>query len=136
MKQRDYASEKEHKIKSTRKGLIILAIFIAIFITMIIRFAIRSGTNEGLFNLVPTGSEAYGVAKDYVNATMKFPDAEFNDDDFQYSKNSDSIYVVSSYFEVIKHGERVKTTFTAILKYNGGSTADDHNWTLVKLSEK
>lgn len=136
MKQRDYVKEKEHKIKSTRQGLIILSIFIVIFMSMIIRLAIRRGSDYGLSNPATKGADAYGVARDYLKASMRHPGAEFSDDDFQYSQPSDSVYIVRSYFEVEKDGESIKTNFSATLQYLGGPSSDDHNWRVLSLNEK
>lgn len=136
MAQKDYLTEKQEKIRSTARGIIVLLIFVVIFIAVIIRFAIRSGTNEGFFRLMPTGKDAYGISKDFILPSLKSADAEFPDKDYEVSKNSDSVYVVESHFDTKEiSGQVIKTTFTATLKYNGGTSDDEHNWTLVKLEE-
>ncbi|BAU54554.1 hypothetical protein [Mucilaginibacter gotjawali] len=136
MPQKDYLKEKQEKAKTTVTGIIVLLIFIIIFIGIIVRLAIRSGTNEGFFPLMPTGKDAYEIAKDYIQPTIKSADVEFPDKDYEFSKNSDSVYTITSHFDTRNiSGEEVKTEFTVTLKYNGGSSADQHNWTLVKLEE-
>ena len=136
MPQKDYLKEKQEKAKTTVTGIIVLLIFIIIFIGVIVRFAIRSGTNDGFFPLMPTGKDAYEIAKDYIQSSIKSSDHEFPDKDYQFTKNSDSVYTITSHFDARNiRGEEIKTEFTATLKYNGGSTSDQHNWTLVKLEE-
>jgi len=136
MAQKDYLTEKQEKIKSTARGIIVLLIFVVIFIAVIIRFAIRSGTNEGFFRLMPTGKDAYEISKEFILPSLKSADTEFPDKDYEFSKNSDSVYIIKSHFDTKDlSGQEVKTEFTATLKYNGGSSDDEHNWTLVKLEE-
>ena len=137
MAQKDYLTEKQEKIKATTRGIIVLLIFVVIFIAVIIRFAIRPGTNEGFFRLMPTGKEAYEISRDFILPSLKSTDAEFPDKDFEFSKNSDSVYIIKSHFDSRDiSGREVKTEFTATLKYNGGTADDAHNWTLVKLEER
>ena len=134
MQRRNYLTEKEAKRRSTRQGLVFLSMFIIVFVAMIFRLAIRTGTNEGFFDTVPTGDEAYKVAVDFVKPTVMTGDAEFPDSDFQYSKNSDSVYVVQSFYRAPgKEGSDVKKKFAITLRYNGGSSTDDKNWTVEDL---
>jgi len=134
MQRRNYLTEKEAKRRSTRQGLVFLSMFIIVFVAMIFRLAIRTGTNEGFFDTVPTGDEAYKVAIDFVKPTVKTSEAEFPDSDYQYSKNSDSVYVVQSFYKAPgKEGAGVKTKFAITLRYNGGSSTDAKNWTIENL---
>ena len=136
MSKKDYLSEKQEKVKSTARGIIVLAIFVIIFIVMIMRLAIRSGTNEGLFPSMPSGKDAYEIAKDYILPTVKSGDPEFGEKDYEFTKNADSVYIIKSYFDIRDiSGREVKTEFTATLKYKGGSSSNDRNWTLVKLEK-
>jgi hypothetical protein len=131
---RDYLSDKDEKKKSTRQGIIAIVIFVIIFIAVIFRFATRPGNNEGLSHQIPTGKEAYEIAKDYIKPTIKFPEAEFPDSDFQFSKNSDSVYVIKSYYEANNgSGQNVKTNFNITLKYNGGISSKAENWKMVSM---
>ena len=134
MQRRNYLTEKEAKKKSTNQGIDFLSMFIIIFVAVIFRLAIRTGTNEGFFSMVPTGDEAYQVAVDFVKPTVKTGEVEFPDHDFQYSKNSDSVYVVQSFYKApgLK-GATTKTKFAITLRYNGGSSTDDKNWTVEDL---
>ena len=134
MQRRNYLTEKEAKKKSTSQGIVFLSVFIIIFVSVIFRLAIRTGTNEGFFSMVPTGNEAYQVAIDFVKPTVKTCEAEFPDNDYQYSKNSDSVYVVQSFYKAPdQKGADVKTKFAITLRYNGGSSTDEKNWTVEDL---
>jgi len=137
MTKRDYISEQQEKNRATTRGILVLFVFIIIFIAVIIRFAIRSGTNEAFLPLMPTGKDAYEIAKDYTLRTLKPANAEFSERDYDSAKNTDSIYIVKSYFETRElNGQNTKTEFTATLKYNGGAATNERNWTLVKLEKR
>jgi hypothetical protein len=134
MQTRNYLTEKEARKKSTRQGIVFISVFILIFVSVIARFAVRPGTNEGFFALVPTGDDAYKVAVDFVKPTTKTMEAAFPDNDFQYSKKSDSVYVVQSFYKAQdRKGADKKTNFAITLRYNGGSSTDDNNWTVEDL---
>jgi hypothetical protein len=133
---KDYIAEMKDKRKTTSGAMWILLIFVILFILIIIRFAIRSDSNGGFFGSLPSGNDAYEIAKDYIKPTLKSPDAKFANGDFQCTKTSDSVYVVKSYFETKNiNGEKAKTNFAVALKYNGGTSSDERNWTLVRLDE-
>ncbi len=133
---KQYLSEKAEKKKVTREAMWVLGIFVVVFILMIIRIAMRPSGADSVFSDMPTGAEAFEIAKAYVKPTIKSPDAEFSDGKFAYSKSNDSVYVIKSYFE--EHniaGPAVKTNFTAVIKYHGGLAVNEQNWTLVNLVE-
>jgi hypothetical protein len=133
---KDYASEKEAKKRNTTEGIWLLMAFIAVFIVIIIRFAIGSGSGEGLLSLMPSGNDAYAVAKIYIRPSLRAPDVKFADDSFQFAKGADSVYVIKSYFEAIfPGGEKVKTNFRISLKYTGGTISNERNWLLISLDE-
>jgi hypothetical protein len=134
---KDYITEKQEKIKTTARGIIILAIFIIIFIAVIIRFALRADVNNGLPSPMPSGKDAYEIAKDYILPALKPANAEFPDIDYQITKNPDSIYIITSYFETRElNGQNSKTDFTVTLKFKGGAALDQQNWTLIKLKKQ
>ena len=136
MKKGDYLAAKEEKKKSTNDAVIVLIVFIVVFIFVIFRLASRPGSNHGFFSLMPTGAEAYKISTTFVRPTIKTSgDVIFPDNDFQYSKNSDSIYVVKSFYTIEKGGRDTKTNFTITLKYDGGTSSDGRDWTLVDLQE-
>ena len=64
-----------------------------------IRVASRTSTSaDSFFNVAPTGNDAYEIAKDYIRPTLKSP-AEFATEGFEFGKDSESVFVVKSYFE-------------------------------------
>ena len=137
MKKGDYLAAKEEKRKPTREAIIVLVVFIIVFIAIIFRFAIRSGTNEGFFSFMPTGIQAYKVSTSFVRPTIQSRgDITFPDRDFQYSKRSDSTYVIKSFYVIQdSDGHESKKNYTITLKYNGGSRDDGRKWTLIKLQQ-
>ena len=114
----------------------ILMIVIILFMVVIIRFAIRSGLNGPIFSSMPSGSEAYEIAKVYIKPTLKSPDVQFAEGEYQLDKSADSVYVVKSFF-VSRNivDEKIKTNFTITLKYQGGTISNDKNWTVLNLEE-
>jgi ABC-type microcin C transport system permease subunit YejE len=133
---KDYFSEKEAKRRTTKQGMWFLMIFIILFIVVIVRIALRGVINDGLLSTMPSGSDAYEMAKDYIKPTLKIAYADFPEQDYQYNKGADSVYVVKSYFETKDvSGSKVKTNFTVSLKYNGGTISEDRNWTLINIQE-
>ena len=92
--------------------------------------------NAGALSSLPSGNEAFEIARDFIKPTWKSADSKFPDDEYKFVKNSDSVYVVTSYFNTNNnYGTAVKTNFTATLKYNGGTMSNQQNWTLVNLEE-
>jgi|GEM_PF-2430448 len=138
MKKGDYLAAKEEKRKPTSEAVIVLIVFIIVFIAVIFRLAVRSGTNEGLFSDIPTKNQAYQVSKDLIRSKIKASgDVIFPDNDFQCSKDADSIYVVKAFYTIQNsEGHEVQTQFTATLKYGGGSSSDSRNWRMLTLQEE
>jgi hypothetical protein len=136
MRNRDYATEKAAKTKSTRQVMWMLLILLILFTIVIFRVAIRSGSKDGLFKMTPSGDDAFEIAKDYIRPTLISPRVDFADGDFEFTKNYDSVYIVKSYYET-KYDEKtdVKTNFTVKLKYNGGTISSDRNWSLLKMEK-
>src|SRR5580658_4793004 len=116
---KDYLAENAAKQRTTRASMWALLIFIILFLVVIIRFAIRPGSNGDFLISMPTGDEAFKIAKDYMKPTLRSRDAAFADADYQYAKSSDSVYIVKSYFETNNTDRgKHKTNFTVRLKYN------------------
>ncbi len=128
----EYINQKNQKTGITKRGIIVLLIFVVLFLSVIFRFAIRSDFG-GFFNQLPSGDDAFEVSKDFVRPTLKAVDAHFAEDSYQYTKLSDSVYEVKSYFETNSNFQTAKTNYDAVLKYKGGSNLNDRNWSLVKL---
>ena len=137
MKKGDYLAAKEEKRKPTSQAIVVLAVFVIVFLAVIFRFAIRSGANEGFFLSMPTGAQAYKVSTAFVRPTITLPgDVSFPDNDYQYSKNSDSIFVIKSFYIVEdSNGHEAKKEFSITLKYHGGSYSDGRNWSVMELQQ-
>jgi hypothetical protein len=134
---RDYLSEKAAKKKVTREAMWILLIFILLFLGVMFRIAWRSESAGGFFSSMPSGDDAFEIAKDYIMPTLRSANVEFNKD-YQYAKSSDSVYVVKSYFQAkdsVGGNGNVKTNYTITIKYNGGTVSNDRNWSLLNLQE-
>ena len=99
--------------------------------------AIRPGSKRYLFSTMPTGIEAYKISTTFVRSTIKTSgDAIFPDNDFQYSENPDSIYVIKSFYTIEDNkGKDSKTNFTITLKYDGSNFSDARDWTMIQLQE-
>jgi hypothetical protein len=133
---KNLSAEHARRKKSTNDAMWLLFILITLFTVIIARFALRSGVGNGFFNEMPSGSDAYEIARDYIRPTLRMPDTKFAEDGYQYAKTRDSVYVVKSYFITsFPINGKVKTNFTIRLKYNGGTSLNDNNWTLVNLQE-
>ena len=132
---KDYLSEKAAKKQVTRQAMWVLLIFILLFLAVMFRIAWRSESAGGFFSSMPSGDEAYEIAKDYVTPTLKSGDVEF-DKDYQYAKGPDSVYVVKSGFKTKDGGNgATKTSYAITIKYNGGAVSSDKNWSLLNLQE-
>lgn len=137
MKKGDYLAAKDEKKKSTYEAVIVLIVFIIVFMGIIVRFARHSGANEGFFSHLPNGADAYRVSKSFIRPTIQpSHDGDFPLNEFQCSKESDSVFTVRSYF-IMKDSDNqeVKRNFEITLKYNGGDKLKSGNWTMVNLTE-
>ena len=137
MKKGDYLAAKEEKRKPTREAIIVLTLFIIVFIAVIFRFAIRTGSNEGFFSFMPTNTQAYKVSKQFVRPTITSSgDITFPDNEFQCSKNSDSVFVIKSFYTIMdSEGHESKANFTITLRYNGGSPMDSRHWKMLAFQK-
>ncbi len=138
MKKGDYLAAKEESRRPTKEAIIILLVFIVVFIAVIFRFAVRSGTNEGFFSVIPTKKQAYQASRDLIRSKITAAgDVIFPDNDFQCSKNSDSIYVIKAFYTVQdSYGHEAQTNFTATLRYNGGSSSNSRNWKMITFQQE
>ncbi|MDF2431846.1 MAG: hypothetical protein JWP44_1477 [Mucilaginibacter sp.] len=136
MIKKDYIAEKENKNKSTQNGILVLVIFILLFFIVIFRIAVRSDLSNTYFNEAPTGKDAFVIAKDYIRPTLDTKDVRFSDD-FQYTKQPDSVFLMKSYFEEKgRNAEKVDTHFVITLKYKGGANLNDHSWAVISFQEQ
>jgi hypothetical protein len=111
----------------------LVIVFILIFLSILGRFAFR-GKSIHLFDSMPSSDDAYEVAKDFVRPTLQVQSVDFAIHDFDCSKESDSVYIVKSYFETGR--EKAKTSFVVKLKYTGGEVQNDHSWDLVYMQQQ
>jgi hypothetical protein len=134
--ERDYLDDKSNKKKVAKDAFWILVIFIILFMAIITRFAVRSFFSNGVFSTMPSGEEAYKIAKNYIKPTLNSPDVVFADDDYKFAKDTDSVYVVKSYFEENDSANvKVKTNYTIKLKYIGGINSQEQSWSMLSLEE-
>ena len=73
---KDYLADQKHKVGITKQGMVVLFIFIGLFLTVIFRVAVRSGTSS-LFSSMPSGNDAFEIAKYYIKPTIKTADVDF-----------------------------------------------------------
>lgn len=132
-----YLKDKQHKKKTAMTGVWVLVIFGIIFIMVIAKFATSGGSSDILsFTTFPNSDDAYQVAKEYISPTVKAGNLVFAEDRYQFAKKSDSVFVIKSYVTSIdERGEKIKTNFQIILKYNGGPKGVQGNWTMVDMNE-
>jgi hypothetical protein len=91
----DYLSAKELKKKSSRQGALLLIAFIGISLQSFFVSSSERALTKVFFTMMPTGDDAYKVAAGFIRPTVHSA-IDFPDNDFEYSKNSDSVYVVQS----------------------------------------
>ncbi|OJW18107.1 hypothetical protein [Mucilaginibacter sp. 44-25] len=132
---RDYLKDKSVKNKTAKRaGLAIVALLI-LFGLFIGKWAL-SNPGGNLLDGLPDSDTAYGVAKQFILPTVRGSNPVFNDDNYQFAKKSDSVYVIkSSYSTKFDDGENQETRFTISLKYNGGMSSKTSNWTLINLDQ-
>lgn len=129
-----YLAEKADKKKSALRGLWVLVIVGIVFVVIIVRIAL-GGMDSPFRTGLPSSGEAYDIAKDFVKNSTRLDSPSFPDDGYGFGKKTDSIFVISSYVESEGGGEKRKTNFTVIMKYNGGPKGNLNNWTLLDISE-
>ena len=133
---RDYVAEKAAKKQSTKQVMWMLLIVVILLGIIMVRLALRLGSKGEFYSSMPSGNDALSIAKDYIRPTLKSPDVDFADEDFQYTKTNDSVYTINSYFLTsFNNQQKVKTNFMVKMKYNGGTVSSDKNWSLLNLNE-
>lgn len=133
---KDYLDEKAVKKKSATKALFLLLIGAAIAISVVVKITMTGSLKPNFFSGLPSSDDAYSIAKEFVQPTLKSTSVDFSDTKYQFAKQPDSVYVIKSSV-TSKHdgGEQVTTEFKITLKYNGGDVSRQKNWTLLDLSE-
>lgn len=133
--EKNYVESKNIRKKSALKAVWVLLVMAVIVIFILVKFA-HTGirfTTSGL----PTGDEAYEVAKDFVKATLRSDNVEFPGSGYQLAKRSDSVYVIRSVVEVTDEaGEKKTNNFKMLMEYKGGKQDEQKNWNLLNISEE
>jgi len=133
--QKNYVKDKAVKKKMAKRyAWMAIVLFIA-FAAIIAKFAL-AGSLEDIVSGMPSSDDVYQIAKDYVRPTLRSPEAQFSDSEYQFGKKADSIYVIRSAVTTKGDGgQEQKTNFEVTLKYNGGDKSDQKNWELINIKE-
>jgi hypothetical protein len=129
-----YLKQKAAKKKTGNKALWLLLIISAILISVMAKIFLADTFKPAFFKGLPGNEDAYEIAKQFIEPNLKSPTANFQDDKYQFGKQSDSVYVIQSSVETESGGEKINTNFKIILQYNGGQVDKKKNWTLIDLS--
>jgi hypothetical protein len=108
-----------------------------VFVFIMAKFATSGGISEILsFSKMPNADDAYKVATEFVTPTIRSGSISFPDDKYQFGKKSDSVFIIKScVIATAGDGEKSRTNFEVILKYNGGAKSFKKNWNLVDINE-
>jgi hypothetical protein len=129
-----YLKQKAAKKKTGNKALWLLLIVSAVLISVVAKIFLTDAFKSEFFKGLPGNEDAYDIAKQFIEPTLKSSSANFQEDKYQFGKQSDSIYVIQSSVETESGGEKVNTNFKIILQYNGGQVDKKKNWSLIDLS--
>jgi hypothetical protein len=132
-----YLKEKQLKKKRAMNGVYAIVVAGIIFIFIMAKFATSGGILEVLsFSKMPNADDAYKIAVEFVKPTIRTGNTSFPDDKYQFGKKADSVFIIKSYvLSTGSKGEKNRTNFEVILKYNGGSKFLKKNWALVDINE-
>ncbi|RYY34512.1 MAG: hypothetical protein EOP46_13185 [Sphingobacteriaceae bacterium] len=123
----------ETKKRAKRTGWVVFAL-IGVFALIMIRFATSGSVSDSFFSSMPSKTDAYDMAKQFVRPSMRGADVDFADG-FQFGKQGDSVYVIRSYAETqTGDDEKQRIDFSVIMKYNGGPAAFKNNWELQSMN--
>lgn len=115
-----YLKQKAAKKKTGNKALWILLILTGILISVVAKIFLADAFKPDFFKGLPGNEDAYEIAKQFIEPTLKSSSANFQEDKYQFGKQSDSVYVIKSSVETESGGEKVSTDFKITLQYNGG----------------
>ncbi|RFZ94271.1 hypothetical protein D0C36_01565 [Mucilaginibacter conchicola] len=131
---RDYLKDKKVKKKTAKKAAWLIVLAFVVFGVFLAKFAL-SDSNVS-FDGLPDSDTAYGIARQFIQPTIRATNVRFSDDRYKFAKQSDSIYVIkSSYNTKYDDGENLTTNFTITLKYRGGMGTKIGNWNMVSLDQ-
>jgi hypothetical protein len=132
----NYQNEKSVKEKSTARVMWMILVLFVLFSSVVFRMSEGSGFMQNIFNEKPSETEAYDVAKDFTQSTLRSR-AVFAEEPLQCTETGDSMFSIQSYFDTeTDNHTRNKTAFTAKVKYNGGGKTNEKNWSLVSLEKQ
>jgi hypothetical protein len=132
--QKNYYDDKSIKKRSAVKVVWVLLGFGVLFVLLILKYALAGG--GGFSAGQPTSDDAYEVAKEFVETSVKASSMDFPTSGYQFAKEPDSVYVIKSYVEAKSEtGDKRKTDFTVTMKYKGGQKTNKNNWTLLDISQ-
>lgn len=135
--EKTYLKDKHLKKKRAMKGVYAIVIVGVLFIFIMAKFAMSGGVSDLVsFSKMPNADDAYKIAKEFVIPTIRTGNVSFPEDGYQFGKKSDSVYVIKSYVtSVDERGQKNRTNFEMILKYNGGPKFLKKNWSMVDINE-
>ncbi|HVV54210.1 MAG TPA: hypothetical protein VHC47_02730 [Mucilaginibacter sp.] len=129
-----YSSHKAIKKSFALKGLLLLFALALIFAAFMVRYAM-SGSRDTA-NGIPNSDDAYSVAKEFIRPTIKSPDVNFPESDYQCAKKPDSVFIIKSYAESKGvSGAKNVTTFEITLRFFGGKVSSKDSWKVLNLNE-
>lgn len=108
--------------------MILLAV---VFILVFIRFAMN-GSKAIYFNGLPRNEDAYKIGKEFIKPTVQSKGLHFPDDGYQFGKQSDSVYIIKSYYETPESG---RTNYKLVIKYNGGRFGSTDSWSVMSIDQ-
>ena len=131
-----YQSQKDIKEKSTARVMWMILVLFVLFSSVVFRMSEGSGFLQNIFNEKPSETEAYDVAKDFTQSTLRNK-VQFADEPVQFTEAGESVFVIQSYFDTQSDSRTdAKTNFTAKIKFNGGDKSSEKNWSLVSLDKQ
>jgi len=135
--QKNYLSHKKQKKKLALKVVWVIFVLTIVFIVIVAKFALSVDNNiNTFFTSVPSSTEVYNIAKQFVMPTLKGNGANFSEDGYEYGKKADSVFVIRSVVNTqTSAGDTLKTNFEITLKYKGGSVTDESSWEVLNLNE-
>jgi len=137
-KKKSYVEHKKAKKKSASGAAWILVLLALIFIFVLVKFARNAGldfisNSTGL----PSGDDAYTVAKDFVKSSVRANSIDFPGSGYQMGKKTDSIFVIRTQVELTgDSGDKRKTSYKLVMQYKGGKQDETKNWLLLNIVEQ
>lgn len=128
---RKFLAEKQQKKRKAKKGAWILILLAIAFILVFIRFAMN-GSKAIYFNGLPGDEDAYKIGQQFIRPTVKSTGLHFPDSGYEFGKQSDSVYIIKSYYETPESG---RTNYKLVLKYKGGRFGSTDSWDVESIDQ-